>query len=59
MNCVKRSAQGDRITPSNAGMRVQDRDKANVIARGVNVFVVSEELNDFDFGYRTKTSVVD
>ena len=59
MDGVMRSAQGDRISPGDAGVRVQDRDKVSVIARRVNMFVVPEELNDLHFGHRAKTSVVD
>jgi hypothetical protein len=40
-------------------VRVQDRDKVSVVARSVNMFVVSEEFDDFYFGHRAKTSVVD
>jgi hypothetical protein len=38
--------KGDRVSPGNAGVRVQDRDKVSAIARGVNMFVVPEELDD-------------
>ena len=43
----------------NVGVRVQDRDKVNVIACGVNVFVVPEELDDDYFGRCAKSGVVE
>ena len=59
MDAVVPSAQGDRISQGNGGVRIQDRDKFSVIARNVNMFVVSEELNDLHFGHRAKARVVD